>query len=70
MYLLYVNTQEVYLLPKRALTAEQVSELRALLQTRKKAIKQKYGMLQNATSRIFYRFISHTGLRRYSCSRR
>ena len=37
MYLLYVNTQEVYLLPKRALTAEQVSELRALLQTRKKA---------------------------------
>lgn len=31
MYLLYVSTQEVYLLPKRALTAEQTAALRNLL---------------------------------------
>ena len=31
MYLLYVTTQEVYLLPKRALTAEQTAALRTLL---------------------------------------
>lgn len=31
MYLLYVSTQEVYLLPKRALTAEQAAALRGLL---------------------------------------
>ncbi len=40
MYLLYVNTQEVYLLPKRALTAEQVSELRALL---RETIGERFG---------------------------
>ena len=40
MYLLYVNTQEVYLLPKRALTAEQVSELRALL---RETIGKRFG---------------------------
>ena len=31
MYLFYVNAQEVYLLPKRAMTAEQTDSLRALL---------------------------------------
>ena len=64
MYLLYVNTQEVYLLPKRALTAEQVSELRALLQTRKKA---------KPTSRSaspFVAFTNFTCCRRYSSGRR
>lgn len=40
MYLLYVNTQEVYLLPKRALTAEQVSGLRALL---RETIGERFG---------------------------
>lgn len=31
LYLFYINTQEVYLLPKRAMTDEQCSDLRALL---------------------------------------
>ena len=49
MYLLYVNTQEVYLLPKRALTAEQVSELRA-------AANEEKGEADQPVSFAFRRF--------------